>query len=160
MAERQRARRRRLGRSMLRIAQIARYRISTSGRRRNEECSGLWGGRSMPANANVLRAAALLTLLAACGQSEEAATPEVRPVRVVTVEERAAGDTVSLTGTVQAQMEVNLAFRIDGRMTERLANVGDQVQPGLVIARLDPQNEENALRAARADLAAAQGQLG
>jgi len=113
----------------------------------------------MPANANALRAVALLTLLAACGQPEEAATPEIRPVRVITIEERAGGDTVSLTGTVQAELEVNLAFRVDGRMTERLVNVGDQVEPGQVIARLDPSDEENGLRAARADLAGAMGQL-
>ena len=78
---------------------------------------------------------------------------------MVTIEERAGGETVSLTGTVQAEIEVNLAFRIDGRMTERLVNVGDQVAPGQIVARLDPQNEENALRAAQADLAAARGQL-
>jgi membrane fusion protein, multidrug efflux system len=113
----------------------------------------------MPARANALRAAALLALLAACGEPEEPAAPEARPVRVVTIEERAGGDTVSLTGTVRAEIEVDLAFRIDGRMTERLANVGDQVAPGQIVARLDPQNEENTLRAAQADLAAARGQL-
>jgi membrane fusion protein, multidrug efflux system len=113
----------------------------------------------MPVRANALGAAALVALLAACGQPEEPAAPEVRPVRVIAIEERAGGSTVSLTGTVQAEMEVNLAFRIDGRMTERSVGVGDQVEPGQVVARLDPQNEENSLRAARADLAAARGQL-
>lgn len=113
----------------------------------------------MPTGSKVLRAVAMLTLAAACGPAEEPAAPEIRPVRVLTIEERAGGDTVALTGTVQAQMEVNLAFRIDGRMTERLVNVGDRVQPAQLVARLDPENEENALRAARADLAAATGQL-
>jgi membrane fusion protein, multidrug efflux system len=113
----------------------------------------------MPANVNALRAVALLTLLAACGQPEEAATPEARPVRVVMVEERAGGDTVSLAGTVQAEATVNLAFRVDGRMIERLVGVGDRVGPGEVVARLDPQDEENALRAARANVAGATGQL-
>jgi RND family efflux transporter MFP subunit len=112
-----------------------------------------------PAAVDALGALVLLFLLAACGPAAEPAAPEIRPVRVVTIEERAGGDTVSLTGTVQAQMEVNLAFRIDGRMTERLANVGDPVTPGQLVARLDPENEENALRAARADVAAAAGQL-
>ncbi|HEX5079280.1 MAG TPA: efflux RND transporter periplasmic adaptor subunit [Geminicoccaceae bacterium] len=101
----------------------------------------------------------MLALVAACGPTAEPAPPEIRPVRVTTVEERTGGDTVSLTGTVQAATTVNLAFRIEGRMTERLVGVGDQVEPGQVVARLDPQNEENALRAARADLAAATGQL-
>jgi RND family efflux transporter MFP subunit len=113
----------------------------------------------MPTVTKILSAVAMLILAAACDPAEEPAAPEIRPVRVLTIEERAGGDTVALTGTVQAQTEVNLAFRIDGRMTERLVNVGDRVMPGQLVARLDPENEENALRAAGADLAAATGQL-
>ena len=85
--------------------------------------------------------------------------PEIRPVRVVTIAARAAGDVVALTGTVQAQTQINLSFRIDGRMLERLANVGDNVAPGKLVARLDSQNEESSLQAARAQLAAARAQL-
>ena len=77
----------------------------------------------------------------------------------MTVEKQTAGEIVSLTGTVQAQTEVNLAFRIDGRMIERAVNVGDNVSAGQVIAKLDPQNESNALRSARSEVAAAEGQL-
>jgi membrane fusion protein, multidrug efflux system len=98
-------------------------------------------------------------LLAACDQAAEPPPPEIRPVRVISVEERTGGDTVSLTGTVRAETEVNLAFRIGGRMIERLVNVGDRVEPGQLVARLDPEDEESALRAARADLAGATGQL-
>jgi RND family efflux transporter MFP subunit len=101
----------------------------------------------------------MLSLLAACEPAAEPAAPEIRPVRVVTVEERTGGEAVSLTGTVQAETEVNLAFRIDGRLIERLVNVGDQVAPAQLVARLDPENEENALRAARAEVTAAMGQL-
>jgi RND family efflux transporter MFP subunit len=77
----------------------------------------------------------------------------------MTVERAAEGEVVSLTGTVQAETEVNLAFRIDGRMVERLVNVGDPVRAGQVVARLNRDNEENNLRAARAAVAAARGQL-
>jgi membrane fusion protein, multidrug efflux system len=98
------------------------------------------------------------TLLAGCDGKEEAPAAEIRPVRVITVEKEDGGTTVSLTGTVQAQTEVNFGFRIGGRMTERLVNIGDTVSAGQTIARLDPQNEENTLRAARADVAAAAAQ--
>lgn len=97
--------------------------------------------------------------LAGCDNEAPPPQPEIRPVRVVTVEHSAGGEVVSLTGTVQAETEVNLAFRIDGRVTERLVNVGDAVHAGQVVARLNPENEENNLRAARAQLAAAQAQL-
>jgi RND family efflux transporter MFP subunit len=66
---------------------------------------------------------------------------------------------VTLTGTVQAQTEVNLSFRVDGRMIERSAQVGDTVRAGQVIARLDPQNEESSLQAAKAQSSAAQARL-
>lgn len=109
--------------------------------------------------ARLLLACALLPWLAACRAPEEAAAPEVRPVRVVAVERRAGGETVSLTGTIQAEAEVNLAFRIDGRMIARPVNVGDMLRAGQLVAELDPQNEESALRAARASLTAARGQF-
>ena len=104
-------------------------------------------------------AVAALLLLSACQRSEEAAEPEIRPVRVLAIEQRAAGSSVSLTGNVHAQTEVNLSFRIDGRMVERLAGIGDTVRPGQLIARLDPQNEESGLQAARAANSAARAQL-
>ena len=109
--------------------------------------------------APVLLAFALLTVLAACGPDEETEAEPIRPVRVVTVEKREAGETVSLTGQVQAQEEVNLSFRVSGRMIERSVNVGDRVDAGQVIARFDPEPARNALQTARANLAAAMGQV-
>jgi multidrug efflux pump subunit AcrA (membrane-fusion protein) len=70
-----------------------------------------------------------------------------------------AGETGALTGHVQAEDEPALAFRIGGRMIERPVNVGDRVEAGQVLAKLDPENELNALRSAESALAAAQGQL-
>jgi RND family efflux transporter MFP subunit len=101
-----------------------------------------------------------LFLTAACGRQEAPApAPEVRPVRAMTVEKLAGGSTVTITGTVQAQTEINQSFRIDGRLIERTVDVGDTVRPGQLIARLDPQNEESGLQSARAQLAAARAQL-
>jgi RND family efflux transporter MFP subunit len=106
-----------------------------------------------------LVALATLALLPACRRAEEPPPPDIRPVRVISVEQRAAGDVVSLTGTVQAQTEINFSFRIDGRMISRNANVGDTVKPGQTLATLDASNENSSLQAARAQLAAARGQL-
>lgn len=108
----------------------------------------------------LLLAIGLATVLAAC-QEEEAAeeTPELRPVRSVVVEESTAGETITLSGTVESQVEVDLGFRIGGRLVERLVSVGETVAPGQVIARLDPADEENALRGAQAGLTAAAAQL-
>jgi len=99
------------------------------------------------------------TLLAACERKIEEATQAARPVRTLTVQKRAAGVPLVLTGRIEAEDEVALAFRISGRILENELKMGDRVQPDQVLARLEPQNERNALRAARANLAAAQGQL-
>jgi membrane fusion protein, multidrug efflux system len=99
-----------------------------------------------------------LVFLNACGESPPPPA-QVRPVRTVVVEKRVVGEPVALTGHIRAQDEVSLAFRIDGKMTERTVNIGDSVIAGQLVGRLDPQNELNALRSARADLAAAQAAL-
>jgi len=100
----------------------------------------------------------MVASLAGCGDPEPPA-PQVRPVRAVTVARRAEGESVSLTGQIQAQNQASLAFRLDGRLIERRVNVGDVVKPGQVIGRLDPQIPQNNLRQAQANLSAAQGQL-
>jgi RND family efflux transporter MFP subunit len=106
----------------------------------------------------LLLATAVVTL-SACHPEAEANAPEVRPVRTVIVAVQPAGETVMLTGHIEAENEAALGFRISGRMIERLVNVGDRVKPGQALARLDPQDEQNGLRSAQANLAAAQGQL-
>jgi membrane fusion protein, multidrug efflux system len=101
---------------------------------------------------------AVAVLLAGC-QEPAPPPPEVRPVRTVTVERRAGGAPVSLTGQIRAQDEASLASRIDGRVLERRVNIGDRVKAGQLVARLDPLIQQNALRSAQANLSAAQGQL-
>jgi len=111
------------------------------------------------ARAPSLLAFSLLALLVACRPAAEPSAPEIRPVRVMTVTKTVGGETVTLTGNIQAQTEVNLSFRIDGRMIQRNVNVGDVVKPGQLVATLNADNEENALQSARASLAAARAQL-
>src|SRR3954453_1474965 len=98
-------------------------------------------------------------LLAACQPEADTAVPQVRPVRTVTVVKRDVGETVSYTGRIQAENEARLGFRIPGRMIERPINVGDHVEPGQVVAKLEPQDELNALRTAQAGVVAAQARL-
>ena len=98
-------------------------------------------------------------VLASCKPDTKVEAPEIRPVRTVTAAKGEVGETVVLTGHVQAEDEPAFAFRIAGRMIERPVNVGDRVKAGQVPAKLDPENELNALRSAEAALVAAQGQL-
>jgi RND family efflux transporter MFP subunit len=107
-----------------------------------------------------LIAITLPAAFASCGaEPEAAASPEGRPVRTVVAEKREAGTPIVLTGRIEAEDEVTLAFRISGRLLENSLRLGDRLEAGQVVARLEPQNELNALRTAQANLAAAQGQL-
>ena len=115
--------------------------------------------RAMRATTPSLAALAALVVLSGCSKEAETAAPQPRPVRTVTVEQRAAGATVTLTGRIEAEDEVTLAFRISGRVLENDRKLGDRIEPGQVVARLESQNERNTLRAAQANLVASQGQL-
>jgi len=108
-----------------------------------------------------------IVLAAACGAglagcqrgADEAAEPEVRPVRSVTIAKSEGGNTIALSGRIAAEDEVAVAFRIPGRLIERNVNVGDRVRPGQVIARLEQMNERNQLLSAQAALNAANADL-
>jgi RND family efflux transporter MFP subunit len=96
--------------------------------------------------------------IAACGK-EQPKKVEVRPVRVTAVQHAASGETISLTGQIQAKDQANLAFRIGGRLRERNVSVGDPVAPGQIVAKIESQDYQNALRSAEADLGSAQAVL-
>ena len=85
--------------------------------------------------------------------------PDIRPVRTVIATPHAAGEPVSLTGHIRARTEESLAFRLDGRMIARRIDVGQIVKPGDLVAELDPQPEQDSLRAANAAYSAAQATL-
>jgi multidrug efflux pump subunit AcrA (membrane-fusion protein) len=103
--------------------------------------------------------AALIAAVAAGCDKPAPLAQQARPVRAITVARHADGETVSLTGHVRAKDEVSLAFRLDGRMIERLVNVGDVVTAGQVVAKLDPQIQQFGLNSAQAELASAQAML-
>ena len=103
----------------------------------------------------IFTAVLIAATLAGCHKTPTPAA-QVRPVRAVTVERGAEGETVSLTGQVRAKDQVSLAFRLDGRMIKRAVNVGDVLKAGEIVAELDPQNQQNALRTAQANLASAE----
>jgi multidrug efflux pump subunit AcrA (membrane-fusion protein) len=99
-----------------------------------------------------------LMAVTGCKKQNVAETPEIRPVRSVVATPQASGEAVVLTGYIAAENEASLGFRIAGRLTERLVNIGDKVETGQVLAKLDPEDELNALRSTQATLAAAQAQ--
>jgi membrane fusion protein, multidrug efflux system len=101
--------------------------------------------------------ASLIALLAACGNGEQVEQP-IRPALVVQPQP-AAELMDSYPGEVRARFEPELAFRIAGKVTKRLVEVGDQVKKDQPLAELDPQDVRLQLEAIRAQVAAAEANL-
>src|SRR5271169_4998523 len=101
----------------------------------------------------------LIPALSACKKEETAATPNVRPVRAVTVEPSEAGETVSLTGEIQPRYQADLGFRVNGKILERPVDVGTQVKKGDLLARLDPQQYRQDFEVAKAEVAKADAEV-
>jgi RND family efflux transporter MFP subunit len=104
--------------------------------------------------------AGALSALAACSEEKKTEAPEVvRPVKVAEIGAPDEGRKLIYSGSVKARTEMNLGFRVSGKITERLVNVGDRVSPGAVLARLDPVDYQLAVTRAEADLSSAQKQV-
>jgi multidrug efflux pump subunit AcrA (membrane-fusion protein) len=98
-----------------------------------------------------------LLLLAAC---EEAPAPiPPKPVRAIQVS--AASDLAEGTfpGRARAGQEVNLSFRVSGKLLQLPVAVGDQVKAGTKIAALDPQDFRQQLNTARSTQQAAEAEF-
>ena len=112
---------------------------------------------------SLLRAVAVifvLPLVAACDDHAVSATakPE-RPVQVERVAFENENATREFVGVVRARYETDLGFRVAGKIVSRVVNVGDRVQIGDVVARLDPQDLKLQVESAEAEFAASTSNL-
>jgi multidrug efflux system membrane fusion protein len=98
-----------------------------------------------------LAAAALLAV--GCGKAPPPKAEEVRLVRVQKIAPVESNNSVEFPGEVRPRYETRLGFRVGGKMTERLVEVGSRVRAGQPIARLDPRDLELALDSAKAQVA-------
>jgi len=91
--------------------------------------------------------------LEACNKQPE--SEDVRPVRNMVIETHMTGDLITLTGQLNARHETKLAFRLSGKLVERLVTIGDIVKADQIVAKLDAETERNTRDAAKADYTAA-----
>jgi len=98
----------------------------------------------------------LLLVLAGCSD-DEAPPPPIRPVATLTLSAPPPQREV-FAGSIQARYESVLGFRVGGRMTRRLLDVGQSVRRGQLLAALDPTDQDNALRSRQGQTADADAQ--
>lgn len=101
----------------------------------------------------------LSAALAACSEEKSETAEVVRPVKVVEIAQADNVRQLSYSGAVRARTEMNLGFRVSGKIVERIVNVGDRVKVGDLLARIDPTDYELAVRSASANLDAAERQV-
>jgi RND family efflux transporter MFP subunit len=116
------------------------------------------GARLLPAAFLIMAMAMTLGGCEERNAHQADAAPVIRPVRTIVVQPVSFSLAGSVTGTIEARAEADLGFRIAGKLIERKVDVGDGVRAGDVLARLDDQDQRNALRTAEAELAAAQAE--
>ena len=103
-----------------------------------------------------LALALLAPALSACNDDIAGSTQRPAFVRTEIVRPRVRQTSVTLTGEVQARFRADLAFRVSGRVVERLVEVGAHVDAGQVLARLDPAEQKADLDAAAAAVTASE----
>ncbi|HRO16511.1 MAG TPA: efflux RND transporter periplasmic adaptor subunit, partial [Paracoccus sp. (in: a-proteobacteria)] len=86
-----------------------------------------------------LAPAGALALALPWGTPERAPAPPPRPV-VTEIVTDAPLPAQSWPGVIAASTDVEMAFRTLGRIVERPVDIGDRVEAGAVLARLDPED--------------------
>jgi RND family efflux transporter MFP subunit len=82
-----------------------------------------------------------------------------RPVKTMAVRAAGGGGERIFPGKVLASQKVNLAFRVSGQIAELPAVKGTFVEPGTLLARLDPRDFEVQLANAKSELGNAKARL-
>lgn len=116
-------------------------------------------------------ASSLAALLAGCGNDPAAAggkgaekenkgSGEAREVRLARAEEGRLSRTVDVSGTLAAQEQTTLGFKVAGRVEKVYVDIGSPVRRGQAVARLAPVDFELRVRQAESALQQARSQLG
>lgn len=108
-----------------------------------------------------LAAASALLLLAACGADKPApaAAPPVADLASAVVELREVELTQSAEAVVEAVRQSTVSAQISGRIVDLPFDVGDRVQKGQVIARIDERAATQVVAASEAQVRAAEATL-
>ncbi len=101
----------------------------------------------------------LLPVLSACKEEKAVVEAPVRAIKSMVVEQRAGEQVRRIAGIVEANLVTDIAFEVSGRILELNAEVGDKVETGALIARLDPEPYLLKIQSTQAQLSEAEARL-
>src|SRR5262249_8000773 len=107
----------------------------------------------------LLAAGSAALALAGCGEMTAQPAPQPRPVLVTAVHYEAAVPDRSFVGTIRPRIESDLGFRVAGKVSKRLVEVGAGVDTGQPLATLDEIDLRLQAEQAEAEYRAATGVL-
>ena len=108
-----------------------------------------------PSHRSVVLTLGLVGLALACQEAAPPPDPPPRAIRWMKITESVPAEDRVVSGIVTAVDDTRLAFEVGGTVLTVDARLGDQVDRGEVLARLDPEPFELAVRDANAALAQA-----
>lgn len=94
-----------------------------------------------------------LAFIAGCAKPD-AVAPAPRPALAYKIKAGAGSETEIYPGEIRARIEADHAFRVGGKIAQRLVDAGATVKKGQPLARIDPQDVRLAADSARAQVAA------
>ncbi|MDQ0319110.1 RND family efflux transporter MFP subunit [Pararhizobium capsulatum DSM 1112] len=98
--------------------------------------------------------------LASCSEEKtEVKTETVRPVKVIEIAASQTHRALDYSGSIRARSEIAMGFRVSGKITERLVDIGDRVTSGEMLARIDATDYALSVKSAEATLAASERQV-
>lgn len=108
----------------------------------------------MSKNTKMVVGGVLLVAIATIGVlSASKRSNKATDVRMETIEKRDLVASVTASGQVRAQMKVDVAADITGRITRLAVKEGDNVKKGQLLLQIDPQEFDAALQRSEAQLA-------
>ncbi len=93
-----------------------------------------------------------------CGKNDSLEQEKTKPVKIMAVKEEKAETLLKYTGTVIPKGTKKVSFKSPGKINAIYVQKGDYIEKGQLLAELDKTDLEFALKAAQAQLAAAQAQ--
>ena len=98
-------------------------------------------------------------IISACDKQEEVVELPLRSVKHQTVSYSTDKLVKTFSGVTKAELEANLSFRVSGRVDSIPVKVGDKLNKGQLVARLDSKDYVVLLEQAKAELASAKASL-
>ncbi len=96
--------------------------------------------------------AGMAVVLVSCSEEQVTKAPIVRPVKALKVSDASAFKKRAFPGRAKATDEVELSFRVAGTLVQLPINVGDKIEEGGLVSRIDPATFKTQVDRRRAEV--------